>query len=405
MKKLVVLLLVLSPFAVLAQKEYKPSLPKAEKALKENKLDEAKGIIDATTASQEFMVTKKGEPSKNAAKAWFLKGVIYAAIDTTKNQAWNELDPNAFETVKTSFDKAKELGGADAKGYIVDALGIPLDNQNVKLNLAQAYFNKAITEYQDNKDYKKAFSITEQTLYFIPGDTSVLLNAGVYFGPAAEEYEKSIEYMKQYIANGGKSQDPYIMLFGIYRDRKKDMDAALQIAQEAIKKFPNNPDFPKYELDVFIKTNKLPEARESMTKQVQADPNDKESRYYLGVINQELKDLKEARKWYEEAVKLDPKYFEPQLAIAELVYLDAKEVKTQMNQLGITAEDKKKRFELDKVYVEKLKIALPYFEACEKMSPDEPKVLDNLLAIYSDLGNEPQIARITKKMKTLGLLD
>ncbi|HMJ68365.1 MAG TPA: tetratricopeptide repeat protein [Cyclobacteriaceae bacterium] len=405
MKKLVVLLLVLSPFAVLAQKEYKPSLPKAEKALKENKLDEAKGIIDATTASQEFMVNKKGEPSKNAAKAWFLKAVIYAAIDTTKNQAWNELDPNAFETVKTSFDKSKEIGGADAKGYITDAIGIPLDNQNVKMNLAQAYFNKAITEYQDNKDYKKAFKITEETLYFIPGDTSVLLNAGVYFGPAAEEYEKSIEYMKQYIANGGKSQDPYIMLFGIYRDRKKDMDAALEIAQAAIKKFPNNADFPKYELDIFIKTNKLPEARESMAKQVQADPNDKESRYYLGVINQELKDFKEARRWYEEAVKLDPKYFDAQLAIADLVYLDAKEVKNHMNQLGITAEDKKKRFELDKDYVEKLKIALPYFEACEKMSPDEPKVLDNLLAIYQDLGNDAQVTRVSKKMKSLGLLD
>jgi tetratricopeptide (TPR) repeat protein len=212
MKKLFVMLLVLSPFAVMAQKEYKPNLPKAEKALKENKLDEAKGIIDATTASQEFMVNKKGEPSKNAAKAWFLKGVIYAAIDTTKNTAWHELDPNAFATVKESFDKATEIGGASAKGYINDAFGLPIENQNVKLNLAQAYFNKAIAEYQDNKDYKKAFQITEQTLYFIPTDTSVLLNAGVYFGPAAEEYEKSIKYMQEYIKAGGKSQDPYIML-------------------------------------------------------------------------------------------------------------------------------------------------------------------------------------------------
>jgi tetratricopeptide (TPR) repeat protein len=405
MKKLFVLLLILSPFAVLAQKEVKPSLPKAEKALKENKLDEAKAIIDATTASQEFMVTKKGEPSKNAAKAWFLKGVIYAAMDTTKNTAWNELDTNAFATAKESFDKAKELGGADAKGYINDAFGLPIDNQAVKLNLAQAYFNKAITEYQDNKDYKKAFQITENTLYFIPEDTSVLLNAGVYFGPAAEEYEKSVVYMKEYIAKGGKSQDPYIMLFGIYRDRTKDFDAALKVAQDAMKKFPNNPDFPKYELDIYIKTNKLPEAREAMTKQAMADPTDKESRYYLGVINQELKDNKEARKWYDEAVKIDPKYFEAQLAIAELVYLDAKEVKAQMNQLGITADDKKKRFELDKVYVEKLKVALPYFEALEKLNPDEPKVLDNLLNIYTDLGNEPQMNRIMKKMKSLGLLD
>lgn len=404
MKQLLVLLIILAPFAGMAQKEVKPSLPKAEKALKDNKLDEAKAIIDATTASQEFMVNKKGEPAKSAGKAWFLKGLIYAALDTTKNEKFKALEPNPFPIVKESFDKSKQIE-PDAKFYISDASGLPLLNENVYQYLAQAYFNKAIAEYQEKKDYKKAFATTENTLYFIPDDTSVLLNAGVYFGPAAEEYDKSIVYMNKYIEKGGGSPDPYIMLFGIYRDRTKNLDEALKIAQAAMKKFPNNPDFPKYELDIYVKQGKLPEARTAMQKQVDADPTDKESRYYLGVINWELKDLKEARKWYEEALKLDPKYFEPHLAIAELVYQDAKDVKQQMNQLGITADDKKKKLELDKIYVEKLKVALPFYEQCEKLSPDEPKVLDALLAIYSDLGNEAQIARVEKKMKTLGLLD
>jgi tetratricopeptide (TPR) repeat protein len=405
MKQLFVLLLILSPLVSMAQKEVKPSIPKAEKALKENKLDEAKAIIDATTSSQEFMVNKKGEPSKSAAKAWYLKGLIYAAMDTTKVEKWHSLDPKPFAVAKESFDKSKEIDKGATKGFINDAVGLPIANETVTTYLAQAYFNKAIAEYQDNKDYKKAFEITEQTLYFIPEDTSVLLNAGVYFGPAAEEFEKSVVYMKKYLEKGGKSQDPYIMLFGIYRDRTKDLDAALKIAQEAIQKFPNNADFPKYELDIYIKTNKLPEAKKAMEKQALADPTDKESRYYLGVISGELKDNVEARKWYDEALKIDPKYFDAHFAVAELVYYDAKLVKQQMNQLGISKDDQKKRLELDKVYVDKLKIALPYFENCEKLSPDEPRVLDNLLNIYSDLGMDPQIARIEKKMKALGLLD
>ncbi len=211
--------------------------------------------------------------------------------------------------------------------------------------------------------------------------------------------------MKQYIEKGGKSPDAFIMMFGIYRDKMKDMDGALKVAQDAMKRFPNNTEFPKYELDVYIKTNRLPEAKVAMEKQALADPSDKESRYYLGVICYELKQYGESRKWYDEALKIDPKYFDAHLAVAELVYLDAKQVKQQMNQLGITKEDQKKRLDLDKVYVDKLKIALPYFENCEKMSPDEPKVLDNLLAIYTDLGVDAQIARIEKKMKALGLLD
>jgi tetratricopeptide (TPR) repeat protein len=410
MKQLSVLLLILLPLVGMAQKEAKPTLPKAEKALKDGKLDEAKTMIDAYTANQENMVNKKGEPSKNAAKAWFMKGAIYAAIDTTRNEAYTSLDPNPFPTVKESFEKAKQLD-PNNKGFLTDASGIiPIPNETVLTNIAQGYFNKAVAEYQDNKDYKKALEYTENTMYFIPGDTSVLLNAGVYFAPAAEENDKAVKYMQEYIDKGGRSPDPYIMLFGIYRDKDKDYDKALKIAQEAMKKFPNNPDFPKYELDIYIKTNKLPEARAAMEKQVMADPKDKESRYYLGVINFELKDYDQAKKWYEESIKIDPTYYEPHYGLAELSYMPAKEKKTEMNQLGITPADKKRKLELDKEYVDLLKKCVPYWEECEKLKemakaePDE-RVLDTLHNIYLDLGNDAGVARVEKKLKAMGLLD
>lgn len=402
MKKFALILALLVPLAGFSQ-DVKPSVQKAEKALKEGKLDEAKAIIDATTSSQEFMVDKKGAPSKNAAKAWWLKGAIYGAIDTTSNSAFKSLEANPFPIVKESFEKSKQID-PNATAFYKDQFGMDVSLATVNSYLAQAYFNKAITAYNE-QDYKKAFEMSENTLYFIPGDTSVLLNAGVYFGPAANEDDKSLALMREYINKGGKSADPYIMSFGILRDKKKDLEGALKIAQEAIAKYPDNAEFPKYELDIFIKTNRLPEAKAAMEKQVAGDATDKESRYFLGVINMELKDYKEARRWFDEALKIDPKYFEPNLAVAELVFMDAKEVKQQMNQLGITKDDMKKRIELDKTYVEKLKVAQPYFENCEKLAPDDPKVLDNLLNIYSDLGNDAQVARITKRMKTLGLLD
>jgi tetratricopeptide (TPR) repeat protein len=231
------------------------------------------------------------------------------------------------------------------------------------------------------------------------------MNAGVFFGPAAEEWDKSLDYIKKYHEKGGSNADSYIMLFSIYRDKKKDNDTALKIAQDMVKRFPNNSDFPKYELDMYVKMNRLPEAKAVMLKQATAEPENKEARYFLGVISYEMKDNVEARKWYEEAIKLDAKYFEPQIGLADLIYLDAKEVKSQMNQLGNSKEDFKKKVELDKVYQDKLKIALPYWEKCEKLSPDEGKVLDVLYLIYNDLEMTAQVTRIEKRMKALGLLD
>lgn len=405
MKKIAILLIGIIPFAALAQKPIKPSTSNAEKALRAGQFDEAKAIIDATTSSDDFMLDKKGNPSKNAAKAWFLKGVIYAGIDTTKVEKYKSLVPEGFPIAKEAFEKAKALDKEEI-AFLKDASGmLPLMNKDVSAYMAQAYFNTAITAYQDEKDYKKAFDFTEKTLYFIPEDTSILMNAGVFFGPAAEEYDKSINYIKKYQEKGGTSTDAYIMLFSIYRDKLKDNDKALALAQELVKKFPGNPEYPKFELDMYIKMNRLPEAKAVMEKQAAADPSDKESRYFLGVISNELGDPAESKKWFEEAIKLDPKYFEPQLGLAEVVYLDAKKIKAEMNQLGNSKEDFKKKVELDKIYQEKLRVALPYWEKCEKLSPDEGKVLDNLYIIYNDLEMTAQVTRIEKRMKTLGLLD
>jgi hypothetical protein len=102
-------------------------------------------------------------------------------------------------------------------------------------------------------------------------------------------------------------------------------------------------------------------------------------------------------------LKADPKHFESALALAKYAYKDAKAIKDQMNALSISAADKKKRYELDAVYVEKLKAVLPYWERCEKLNPTDQTVLDALYLIYSDLDNKAGISRIEKRYKELGV--
>jgi len=359
MKKIAIMLMFLAPFALMAQKEVKPSIANAEKALRAGKLDEAKAIIDITTSNQEFMVDKKGAPSKNAAKAWYLKGIIYAGIDTTSVQQYKSLVPDGFPIAKEAFEKSKEIDKDKTSSFVNDEMGFPMLPTQVNAFLAQKYFDAAVKYYQEDKDYKKAFEYTERTLYFIPEDTAIMMNAGVFFGPSAEEWDKSIAYINKYHAMGGTNSDSYIQLFSIYRDQKKDNETALKVAQDMVKKFPNNKEYPKFELDMYVKMNRLPEAKEVMLKEAKENPGDKEARYFLGVISFELKDYVDARRWYEEAIKLDDKYLEPNLGLAELIYNDAKDVKNQMNQLGNSKDDFKKKVELDKVYQDELKVALP----------------------------------------------
>ena len=352
------------------------------------------------------MVDKKGQPAKNAAEAWFYQGLIYTAIDTCKNEAFKALVAEPFPKAVEGFDNAKKLAKDGLFDFYKTPDGFPQVTQTqIFPYYADYYLKKGVVAYQDNKDYKVALEYVERSLYFLPEDTSILMNAGVFFAPSAEEYDKAIVYLGRYQAKGGASADAYIQLFSIYRDKKKDMETALVVAKEAIAKYPNNKEFPDFELDIYIKMDRLPEARAIMEKKAKADPTDKESRYYCGVISLELKDPVKARAWFDEAVAIDPKYFEAHVAIAEIVYSDAKKTKTEMNNLGNSKDDFKKKVELDKIYQDKLRVALPYWEGCEKLSPDDAKVLDNLYIMYTDLEMTAQATRIEKRMKTLGLLD
>ncbi len=272
MKK-VIFICLLCPMLALAQKEIKPNVNKAESALQKGALDEAKAIIDVTVASQEYMVDKKGAPSKNATKAWYLRGLIYAAIDTTKMEKFKSLEADPFAVAKQSFEKCNcqyasynivmGMTKEDVKKYFGEpnktvtpdqwiyngntltfkdnklsnfqakdqqpiepksenyvsrlylGLPVPMSNIEVAKFVAQAYLNRSYGAYQ-KKEYKKAFADAEKILFFIPNDTAQLMNAGVYFGPQAEENDKAIVYINQYIDAGGRNPDGLLQLYAIY---------------------------------------------------------------------------------------------------------------------------------------------------------------------------------------------
>lgn len=401
MKKLVIVLMLFAPVFLWAQKEIKPSISKAEKALKDKKLDEAKAIIDVTVNDQGTMVDKKGQPSKNAAKAWYLKGVIYAAIDTSKNEQFKSLEANPFAVAKEAFEKSKAIDNGKSEYFVTDDLGLPVLDANVRANFANAFYNKAVLEFQDKKDYKKAFEEIGKTIYLYP-DTAFLSTGGVFFAPQANEDDQAIEWLNTYLQKGGKSSDAYVMLFSIYRDKKKDNQKALEIIKEARQKFPNNADFPKYELNLYITTKQYDVAKQMIEGDLRANPNDKESLYLLGELNKELKDVEGAKQAFQKAYDLDPAYFDAIAGLTDLYWIDAKAIKDEMGKLGISKTDMAKRQALDKQYVEKLKVYLPYLQKCEKLQPDNVNILYQLLNVYTDLDDQPNIAQVKKKLKRLG---
>ncbi len=399
MKKTLVTLLAILPFLVFAQ--VKPSIPKAEKALREGKIDEAKAIIDATVGNQEFMVDKKGLPSKNAAKAWFLKGLIYFAMDTTKKEQFKKLDPNPFQVGKEAFEKSNELDSKTAY-YFNDAQGLPLLNDNAKGVLAMNYYNKAIVGYNEKHDPKEVLDYAEKTLYFQPTDTAILLYAGGVFAPAAGEVDKGLALLDKYLAQGGRLPEVYTMMANIYMNDKKDNASALKILERGKEKFPKYKDFRLLELNIYLGEKKYDVAKQMVEQELQAEPDNKDNYFLYGQLNRELGDMEKAKTAFKKALELDPKHFDSAAELANLYWADAKKYKDEMGKLGNSKADMEKLKAIDAKYVESLTIYIPYIENCEKLSPDDVTVLYSLLNVYGDLDDQPKLARVKKRLKTLG---
>lgn len=391
MKKLLFLMLMLMAVAVSAQKKQKPNINKALKSLQEGQLAEAKEMIDAATTYEKTM---------DDGKTWYYRGLIYAAIDTTSNTAVKSLADDPFKTAMESFAKADQMAKAGSEYFTTDPNNVIPVTKTQQINqLANFYLNRGAALYQSDSlsDALKNFEKTQQIL---PDDTIAYFYAG-FVANAMEEHDVAIQNFRKYIEKGGKSSDAYSLMINTYSGPKDDKEKALEVSREAKEKFPENSEFAKVEIGLLIELEKIDEAKKGLEQAVVREPGNKTYHFYLGYVNSKLEKWEEAKKSFEQALKLDPSYFDAQYYLAQVYLIDASKIQDQLKSLGISAADKKKAAELDKVLVEKYKIALPHWEKAEKLSPNDLDVLDRLRTIYYYLGDDANEKRVAAKLKTL----
>jgi tetratricopeptide (TPR) repeat protein len=386
-------MLMLASVAVFAQKQAKPNINKALTAYKDGKLAEAKEIIDAATTYEKTM---------NDGTTWYYRGIIYAALDTTSKAEFKSLDPDPLKVSLESFAKADQMGKAGKEYFITSGNSVlPITKTDQIQQLANFYLNKGASQYQDEK-LEEALANFEKVQLVTPDDTTAYFYAG-YVSNAMENYDKAIANFEKYLEKGGKSTDGYSLIINTYSGPKEDKPKALEVVRRAKAAFPNNTEFPKVEIGLLIDLNKVDEAKAGLESAVQREPNNKIFHFYLGYVNSKLEKMEDAKKNFDAALKIDPNYFEAQYYLAQLYLIDADKVRNQLKNLGISAADKKKQGELDKLLVEKFKVALPYWEKAEKLNPKDQDVLERLRSIYYFLGDEANEARVTKRLKEMGV--
>jgi len=97
--------------------------------------------------------------------------------------------------------------------------------------------------------------------------------------------------------------------YGLYYEQKESVEDDkrwFQIATLATEQYPNYPQGFKDAAGYWADIGEWQKARESFEKAHQLDPKSAEALIALGQVSIEMKDFASARKYYEEALKLEP---------------------------------------------------------------------------------------------------
>jgi tetratricopeptide (TPR) repeat protein len=405
MKRITLLLFMLASMTAWAQKQEKPNINKAKTAWETGKLDEAKRIIDLATTYEKTM---------NDGNTWYYRGLIYASIDTTSNETYKALDPNALKTAIESFKKADELAKGGKDYALISGANVATKTMQIE-GLANYYLDKGLRKLQDEEDYEGTLKYLDKSQAVYEGQMKTYANDTLLYyvqgltNHYAEHYDPAIDALTKYFAKGGKSRDAYVIMYQIYSGPKENKEKALEIVREAKAKIPSNTDFPKLEIGLLIDLNKVDEARTSLEKALEADPTNATYHYFLGYVNRQLNNVEAAKKNYNNALKYKPDYFEAQYDLASTYLIEVDKVTKDINNLGISAADQKKKPAMVQQRVKDSELALPYLEKCEKMKiPNkevEIELYQRLSLLYYYIADDKNSERVAKKLKSLGVED
>ncbi|MFY0686284.1 MAG: hypothetical protein JXQ90_03915 [Cyclobacteriaceae bacterium] len=403
MKRLLLIACIVATASVAfgQKKAPKPKLNKIEAMLIGGEIAGAKDMADAAIVDEKL---------KNDPKTYYLRGLVYVAIDTSS--VHNTLAEDPMSTALESFKKAEEMNvGTDKELFVLDG-GFPVTLSQHKQSYWTYYFNKGADGF-GTQDYLYALENFEQAQKISPEDSNSYINAG-YAAHNAQEFEKAKTNYAKALSMGIKDRDIHNLYVYILNNVDKNYDEALEWIGKARDLYPTDTEFARIEIDLLYKTDRVEEAKNNLVSAIENEPTDPNLYFMLGIFYDNLQkkddnsaedkaEFKEgAREAYTKAMGLDPEHYPSTYNYGVMLIDDANEVIKERNNLGISNADLKRVDELEPLINEMLENALPVWEKVREMKPDDLDALNTLKYLYSQLKKYDEAEEVISKIEELG---
>ncbi len=382
-KKISSLAFFLFTSAVFSVHGQKVKVQSAYNHLKYGDLDLAKGAIDEAVTNDQ---------TKEMAKAWYYRGLIYQAL--YKDPKFGSLDANPPSRAFASYLKALEI---EPKGEFAD---------DINSRLPVIAFYKGIEEYKA-KNYTDAFVSFEFVTNRNPGDTLAVLYAA-YSADYSGQFEKSLQYYSRLISMNYTDPEPektniYLELSTIYKKEIKDTTKALEYVLMGRKKFPEAVNLIKEEANIYMQTGRPSEAIDRLEIALEKNPGD----YNLQLVMASLLDgmwntaykkkdpaaneyFIKADAAYKKVIQMKSDFFEAYYNLGAMIFNQGADMANAANEAKSDKEYQAAKAKAD----EKLKQSLPFLEKAYELNPTDRNTLISLKQLYIRLGETEKYNRV-----------
>jgi tetratricopeptide (TPR) repeat protein len=185
----------------------------------------------------------------------------------------------------------------------------------------------------------------------------------------------------------------------VYIERGKT-EQAKQLIADARKNDPNDVSLIRAEANIALQMDDMKAYNSLMQKVIASDPDNPEIYYNLGVSSASIGDKENAKKYYNQALKLDPNFHNAQVNLAVLILEKEDALIEEMNSLGTSAADNRRYDELRKQRDDMYREAIPYLESALKGRPNDIDIMRTLMNMYSILGDDTKFKNMRERIES-----
>ncbi len=376
MKKVMILLaIVLTANVMMAQKKDRTD---AFMYNKNGQYDKAMVSIEKCINHEQFLGMKPNDQST----AWLYRASIYQNILQSPDESVRNLAPDALEKVYESLMKCMEnpdfLKDSQIKQEVYQRVGVVMNT----------YYTKGADDYNAGNYaeaapmFKKAYDIAKQ---LGGSDANDMLNLAAISALRSEDYATALEYFTELKNNGVDDVDIYKHLAASYHGLGNE-EKAFEMINTGLEKYPGDAAMIIEKVNVYLKQGKGEEAISDLIELNQLDPNNASILFILGTIygdeNNDVYDSEKAIHYYEEAIKVNPNYYDAVYNLGAMYITLSNKLKTQANDLPL--EKVEEYNALVEEAEELVRTGLPYVKQAYEAQPT-PEVKQVLKSMYVQL--------------------